>query len=167
MSAQPQAIILMGVSGCGKTSIGVRLSRILGWPFFDGDDIHPPENIAKMAQGIPLDDDDRVPWLANLHDLITEHLAEGQSILLACSALKIKYRNQLAKDNPGTVFVYLKGDFDLIFDRMQIRPGHYMKAEMLRSQFDALEEPTDAWVVEIAQDLDCITKEITSRLHLK
>ena len=167
MSTRPQAIILMGVSGCGKTSIGVRLSQILGWPFYDGDKYHPPENIAKMAQGIPLDDADRIPWLANLHDLITEHLAEGQSMLLACSALKKKYRDQLAKGNPGTVIVYLKGDFDLIFERMRIRPGHYMKADMLRSQFDALEEPTGAWVVEIAQDLDCITEEIISRVHLK
>ena len=128
MGQQPQALILMGVSGCGKSSVGELLSQKLGWPFFDGDDFHPPENVAKMAAGNPLNDDDRTPWLANLHDLIADHLSQGKSILLACSALKQKYRDQLAAGNPGTVFVHLKGDFDLIFGRMQARAGHYMKA---------------------------------------
>jgi len=108
----PTALILMGVSGCGKTSIGELLSQELGWPFYDGDDFHPPANVAKMAAGIPLDDADRQPWLQTLHDLIHQHLAAGKSILLACSALKGAYRHTLAADNPGSVFVYLKGDFD-------------------------------------------------------
>ncbi|HBX67916.1 MAG TPA: gluconate kinase [Chloroflexi bacterium] len=164
MSNPPQAVVLMGVSGCGKTSVGAELSRILGWPFFDGDDFHPPENVAKMAAGIPLNDDDRAPWLANLHDLIAEHLRRGQSVLLACSALKQKYRTQLAAGNPGTVFVHLKGDFDLIFGRMQARAGHYMKAEMLRSQFATLEEPTEALTVDINQNLDRIVVEIITQL---
>ncbi|HBY09401.1 MAG TPA: gluconate kinase [Chloroflexi bacterium] len=164
MSNPPQAVVLMGVSGCGKTSVGAELSRILGWPFFDGDDFHPPENVAKMAVGIPLNDDDRAPWLANLHDLIAEHLRRGQSVLLACSALKQKYRTQLAAGNPGTVFVHLKGDFDLIFGRMQARAGHYMKAEMLRSQFATLEEPTEALTVDINQNLDRIVVEIITQL---
>ena len=164
MSNPPQAVVLMGVSGCGKTSVGAELSRILGWPFFDGDDFHPPENVAKMAAGIPLNDDDRAPWLANLHDLIAEHLRRGQSALLACSALKQKYRTQLAAGNPGTVFVHLKGDFDLIFGRMQARAGHYMKAEMLRSQFATLEEPTEALTVDINQNLDRIVVEIITQL---
>ena len=164
MSNPPQAVVLMGVAGCGKTSVGAELSRILGWPFFDGDDFHPPENVAKMAAGIPLNDDDRAPWLANLHDLIAEHLRRGQSVLLACSALKQKYRTQLAAGNPGTVFVHLKGDFDLIFGRMQARAGHYMKAEMLRSQFATLEEPTEALTVDINQNLDRIVVEIITQL---
>jgi gluconokinase len=139
----------------------------LNWPFYDGDDFHPPENIAKMGQGIPLDDADRVPWLAILNNLISEHLSAGCSMLLACSALKRKYRDQLTDGNPGTVFVYLKGDFNLIFDRMGVRSGHYMKAEMLQSQFSALENPKDALVVDISQDLDGITKEIISHIDLK
>lgn len=167
MGQQPQALILMGVSGCGKSSVGELLSQKLGWPFFDGDDFHPPENVAKMAAGNPLNDDDRTPWLANLHDLIADHLSQGKSILLACSALKQKYRDQLAAGNPGTVFVHLKGDFDLIFGRMQARAGHYMKAEMLRSQFEALEEPIDALTVDIDQNLDRITEEVIAQLHLK
>ena len=167
MARQPQAVVLMGVSGCGKTSVGVRLSRLLDWPFYDGDDYHPLENVTNMGQGIPLDDADRAPWLANLNDLISEHLSTGQSMLLACSALKEKYRDQLAKGNPGTVFVFLKGDFNLIFKRMRVRSGHYMKAEMLQSQYAALEEPTDALVIDISQDLDRMTKEIISWLGLK
>ena len=167
MDTNPQAIVLMGVSGSGKTSVGVRLSQRLNWPFYDGDDFHPPENIAKMGQGIPLDDADRVPWLAILNNLISEHLSAGKSMLLACSALKRKYRDQLTDGNPGTVFVYLKGDFNLIFDRIGVRSGHYMKAEMLQSQFSALENPKDALVVDISQDLDGITKEIISHIDLK
>ncbi len=166
-STPPQALVLMGVSGCGKTFVGERLSQILGWPFFDGDDFHPKENVNRMAAGIPLNDDDRSPWLANLHDLIAEHLAKGKSLLLACSALKQTYRNQLAEGNPGTVFVHLKGDFDLIFNRMQARTGHYMKAEMLRSQFETLEEPDDSLTVDIGQNIDVIVKEIIAQLRLK
>jgi gluconokinase len=167
MNAHPKAVILMGVSGCGKTLIGEQLAQILGWLFYDGDDYHPPENIAKMTAGIPLDDDDRKPWLKTLHDLISDHLRKGYSMLLACSALKKKYRDQLSIGNPRTVFVYLKGDFHLIFERMQDRSEHYMKAEMLRSQFDTLEEPEDALVVDISKTPDRIIEEIISGLHLK
>ncbi len=166
MSKQPQALILMGVSGCGKTSVGQQLSQRLNWPFFDGDDFHPQENIAKMAAGIPLNDDDRAPWLANLHALIARHLAEDQSTLLACSALKQAYRCQLADGLPAVIFVHLKGDFDLIFNRMQARSAHYMKSEMLRSQFAVLEEPTGAITVDINQNLDSITEDIIRQLHL-
>ncbi len=164
---QPQALILMGVSGCGKTSVGEQLSEKLNWPFFDGDDFHPKANVDKMAAGIPLDDDDRIPWLMNLHDLIAGHLADGKSLLLACSALKQTYRNQLAEGNPGTVFVHLKGDFALIMGRMQVRAGHYMKPEMLHSQFETLEEPTNALTVDIGQNLDRITEEIIAQVHLR
>ena len=166
MSNQPKAVVLMGVSGCGKTSVGMQLSQILGWPFFDGDDFHPPENVAKMAAGIPLNDDDRSPWLTNLHNLIAEHLAEGKSLLLACSALKQMYREQLASGNLGIIFVYLKGDFDPIFGRMQARAGNYMKAEMLRSQFEALEEPLDALTVDIGENLDRIVASIIPQLNI-
>ncbi len=158
------AVVLMGVAGCGKTSVGERLSELLGWPFFDGDDFHPEENIVKMSQGIPLDDRDRFVWLSRLHDLIEEHLQAGGSMLLACSALKKGYRDQLREDNPGVVFVYLKGDYGLIFQRLRERESHYMKAGMLQSQFAALEEPEDAVVVSIDQDLDSIVGEILGEL---
>jgi gluconokinase len=158
--ASPQAIILMGVSGCGKTAVGLKLSQTLGWPFFDGDDFHSTENIAKMSKGIPLNDDDRAPWLAKLHDLIADHFLVGKSIILACSALKKKYRDQLEEGNAGTLFVYLKGDFDLILRRISNREDHYMKDEMLRSQFDDLEEPADAFIVDISKSPEEVVEEI-------
>lgn len=167
MIDRPQALILMGVSGSGKTAVGELLSQKLGWPFFDGDDFHPKDNVAKMAAGIPLDDDDRTPWLLNLHDLIADHLAWGKPLLLACSALKQTYRDLLLDGNPNTLFVHLKGDFGLIMSRMQARAGHYMKPEMLNSQFETLEEPTDALTVDIGQNLDRITEEIITKLHLR
>jgi gluconokinase len=160
----PKAIILMGVSGCGKTAVGKALSQALGWPFFDGDDFHPAENIAKMSEGIPLNDDDRTPWLEKQHDLIDSHLKAGSSIILACSALKKKYRDRLKEGNLGVVFVYLKGDFNLIYSRMSARDSHYMKTEMLSSQFDALEEPRHAITVDIDNDFKTIVEEILQRL---
>ena len=167
MIDRPQALILMGVSGSGKTAVGELLSQKLGWPFFDGDDFHPKENVAKMAAGIPLDDQDRIPWLLILHDLIAEHLADEKSILLACSALKQTYRDLLLDGNPNTLFIHLKGEFGLIMGRMQARAGHYMKPEMLKSQFETLEEPADALTVDIGQNLDRITEEIITKLHLR
>ena len=167
MTDRSQALILMGVSGSGKTAVGELLSQKLGWPFFDGDHFHPKENVAKMAAGIPLDDDDRIPWLMNLHDLIAEHLAEGKSLLLACSALKQTYRDLLLDGNPNTLFIHLKGEFGLIMSRMQARAGHYMKPEMLHSQFETLEEPTNALTVDIGQNLDRITEEIITKLKLR
>lgn len=167
MMDRSQALILMGVSGSGKTAVGKWLSQELNWPFFDGDDFHPKENVAKMAAGIPLDDDDRIPWLLNLHDIIADHLAQGKSLLLACSALKQTYRDLLLDGNPNTRFVHLKGDFGLIMSRMQERAGHYMKPEMLQSQFETLEEPADALTVDIAQNLDRITEEIITKLQLR
>lgn len=165
MSTPPRALVVMGVSGCGKTSVGERLSQVLGWPFFDGDDFHPQENVAKMSQGIPLDDEDRKPWLANLHDLIETHLQGRKSMILACSALKLCYRDQLAEGNPGTVYIHLKGDFDLIYRRMATRQGHYMQAAMLRSQFEALEEPTDAVIIDIQQNLDEIIQTLAEQFQ--
>ena len=167
MTQSAKAIVIMGVSGCGKSSVGAGLSARLGWPFYDGDDFHPQANVDKMASGRPLNDDDRAPWLAALHDLIAEHLERGDSMLLACSALKQTYREQLRQGNPGTTFVHLKGDFDLIFGRMQQRPGHYMKAEMLRSQFETLEEPAQALTVDISQSLDAVIQDIITRLDLR
>lgn len=144
-------LIVMGVSGCGKSTIGKSLAEDLGWPFYDGDDFHPAENVAKMSQGIPLTDADRAGWLAALARLIRGSLQKGQSGVLACSALKQKYRDELTVDPNQVKFIYLKGDYALIKARMEARPGHYMKPGMLDSQFAALEEPTDALTVDIHQ----------------
>lgn len=150
----------MGVSGCGKTTIGKALATKLSWDFYDGDDFHPPENIAKMSAGIPLDDDDRAPWLASLHALISTCLKENKHGVLACSALKRRYQQMLLAGNQGLLIVYLKGDYDLIWSRMIARSGHYMKPEMLKSQFDALEEPTNGLVVDVSLPVDEIVAHI-------
>jgi gluconokinase len=142
-------IVVMGVSGCGKSTIGQQLADRLGWPFFDGDAFHPPANIAKMSRGIPLDDEDRSGWLAAIADRLRELIAADRSGVLACSALKEKYRRQL-RVSDQVHFVYLRGDYDLIWSRMQQRANHYMKPEMLASQFAALEEPRDALTLDIA-----------------
>ena len=158
--------IVMGVSGCGKTSVGMALAQSLGWDFYDADNFHPPANVAKMASGIPLDDSDRAPWLAALHDLISSSLKADNPGVLACSALKERYRQQLMDDNDGVQIVYLKGSYDLIWSRMEKRTDHYMKPYMLKSQFDALEEPTNALTVEISMSVDDIVQEIISIMSL-
>jgi gluconokinase len=162
-----KAIILMGVSGCGKSRVGEELSKALNWAFFDGDDFHPQANVDKMAQGFPLSDDDRQPWLERLHTLISEYLARGQSLLVACSALKAKYRNTLKGSREDVIFVYLKGSFELIFERIGQRDGHFMKAAMLKSQMADLEEPQDVLTVSIDQPVSAIAIEIIEHLELK
>lgn len=154
------AIVLIGVSGCGKTSVGQALSDELGWSFYEGDEFHSPEDVEKMSIGIPLNDEDRAPWLEALHDLITKQLQAGENLILACSALKEEYRKQLQEGNKGVVFVYLDGDFELIRSRMQTRDDHYMKPEMLKSQFNTLEIPSSALKVNIDQPIGAIIKEI-------
>lgn len=146
-------VIVMGVSGSGKTTVGAALAQALGCPFYDGDDFHPAANVAKMAAGCPLDDDDRAAWLASIGEVIRAGLSRGENGVIACSALKRRYREALRACGP-VKFVYLKGDYETILTRMQSRQGHYMKPAMLTSQFDDLEEPVDAVTVEIALDLD-------------
>ena len=154
----------MGVSGSGKTTTGQALARRLGWDFFDADDFHPPENITKMTAGIPLSDSDRAPWLASLHNQLLSTLKAGRHPVLACSALKSKYRAQLLEGIDGIAVIFLKGSYDLIWSRMSARERHYMKPEMLQSQFDALEEPKDAIVLDVKMSvmdmIDTITKNI-------
>lgn len=150
------AVVVMGVSGSGKSTIGRRLARRLACEFADADDYHPAANVAKMAAGVPLEDADRAPWLERLRDLIAERLSGGSSLVLACSALKASYRSVLeAAGSPRTPvhFVYLRADYDAIFARMRRRRGHFMKADMLASQFRDLEEPDDAVVVDADLDL--------------
>lgn len=138
----------MGVSGSGKSTIAEAIATQLGWHYFDADDYHPQVNIDKMASGQPLNDADRQPWLEALRDLIKDNLERGQACTLACSALKESYRTILKQD--GLAIVYLEGDFETIWQRMQERQGHYMKADMLKSQFEALEEPADDSVLIIS-----------------
>jgi gluconokinase len=162
-------LILMGVTGCGKTTVGKGLAGRLGWDFFDADEFHPPENVAKMAAGVPLTDADRAPWLTALHNLLAQTLRSGRHPVLSCSALKRSYRTTLLQGNEGIRVVYLKGSYDLILSRMAERTEHYMKPGMLRSQFEALEEPVDALAIDIAPppeeivDFICQTLEKEAR----
>jgi len=157
--------IVMGVSGCGKSSVGQSLAQFLGWDFYDADDFHPPENVAKMASGIPLDDSDRAPWLASLNELISSSLKADKPGVLACSALKERYRKQLTNGNSGVQIVYLKGSYDLIWSRMEKRTDHYMKPQMLKSQFETLEEPSNALTIDVSLPLDDIVQEILEHME--
>ncbi len=144
----------MGVAGSGKTAFGKKLAERLGWEFFDADDFHPPENIAKMSAGIPLSDSDREPWLAALANLLDSTLEGGKHPVLACSALKESYRQKLLEARNDIALIYLKGSYELIWSRISARQGHYMKPAMLQSQFAILEEPNDALVLDISMTLD-------------
>jgi gluconokinase len=167
----PTAIILMGVSGSGKTTIGNALSSQLDWSFYDGDNYHPDENIEKMSRGIPLSDEDRLIWLEILSKLLAEKYLAGENLVLACSALKQVYRHKLRSKNGHLTFVYLKGDFELIWQRMRTRQEHYMKPEMLRSQFDILEPPHDALSLNInrpvTENVQAIIEYISELSDLK
>lgn len=164
-----QVVIIMGVSGSGKTTVGLALAERLGVLFYDGDDFHPPDNVAKMASGIPLNDEDRYPWLARLHDLIANHLARDESAVVACSALKKKYRDQLREGNDGVSIVYLKGSLNLIWERMEARQAHYMKADMLHSQFETLEPPSphNTLIVNVDQNVESIVDHIIQHVEQK
>jgi len=161
----PSIIILMGVAGAGKTTVGRRLAAELGWPFYDADDFHPPENVAKMASGMPLTDANRLPWLELMRDLIHDVLQHSESAVVVCSALKAVYREILTRGNSGVRFVYLKATPELIRRRLLGRPGHFMKAEMLDSQFATLEEPENALVVDAAQIPERIVEEIKATMR--
>jgi len=157
-------VIVMGVSGSGKNTVGELLAERLNCPFYDDDNFHPPANIAKMSAGVPLDDEDRQGWLAALAALIDRGLQLGECGVIACSALKQKYRDYLAVDPQRVHFVYLKGSYDLIWERMSHRQGHYMKAGMLESQFKSLEEPADALTVDITQTPQQIADAVLAQL---
>jgi gluconokinase len=157
-------IVLMGVSGTGKTAVGTRLAQALGGEFVEGDDYHPPANIEKMRSGVPLDDADRQPWLETLSREIGAWHDAGKTVVLACSALKQRYRDILKAGRPGVRFVHLEGDKDLIRSRLAQRRGHYMPASLLDSQFAALEEPADAITVSVEGTPDQIVAEIMKEL---
>lgn len=157
-------VIVMGVAGCGKSTIGRALAERLKWPFYDGDDFHPPENVAKMTRGIPLTDDDRAGWLSALADIARRTLSAGQSAVIACSALKQRYREQLTVDPTRVRFVFLKGSMAELRARLEQRTDHFMKPAMLDSQFAALEEPVGAVTVAINQPVEAIVEEIVRSL---
>lgn len=162
----PVVVLLMGVSGSGKTTVGGKLAAQLGWSFRDADDFHPPENVAKMSSGVPLTDDDRAPWLAAIRAHIETTLARGESGVVTCSALKEKYRASAIPDPQRVKLVHLAGEFDLILDRMNARQGHFMKPEMLQSQFAALEPPAHALKIDVAKTPDEIVAELRQKLNL-
>jgi gluconokinase len=154
-------VLVMGVAGAGKTTIGEALAQELGWPFIDADDYHPPENVAKMKAGVPLEDADRWPWLARLN----KELREKTNAILACSALKASYRERLAQGIERFTTVFLDGDFALINERMKSRRHLYMPAALLESQFAALEPPAEAIRVDVAADPSSCVALIRRRLQ--
>lgn len=144
----------MSVSGSGKSTLGKVLAQKLGWDFFDADGFHSVENIARMAAGIPLTDAEREPWLEALNHQLLTTLTAGHHPVLACSALKEKYRARLLEGMEGMAVIYLKGSYELIRSRLLAWEGHYMKENMLQSQFDTLEEPKDAVVLDVLMPLN-------------
>jgi gluconokinase len=158
-------IVIMGVTGSGKTTIGRLLAAKLGWRYFDADDFHPSVNIEKMSSGKPLNDADRLPWLESLRTLVRGSLERNENCVLACSALKRSYRDYLLLDD-RVKLVYLKGEPQVIQSRLKQRQGHYMDPALLDSQFDILEEPDPETEVLITSDPDEIVKTIEKRLHL-
>jgi gluconokinase len=160
-------IILSGVSGAGKTTLGRLLAAELGWHFYDADDFHPQVNIDKMRRNLPLTDADRRPWLEKLASLIDGWIEKHEDAVLACSALKESYRRLLRVDNDAVKLVYLKGGYAVLRERLKRRHGHFMAAALLKSQFAALEEPQgNAIVVQVDQTPPEIIKEIRDALKL-
>lgn len=162
-SMNPQ-IVVMGVSGSGKSTVGAALAQRLGVPFGDADDFHPPANIAKMTAGVALDDTDRHPWLEAIGEWLAQRAAQGG--VISCSALKVAYRDQLRDHAPRTTFVHLHGSRDVIARRQASRPGHFMPASLLDSQFDTLEplgSHEAGLVIDVDQDVDAIVQEYVDR----
>ncbi|QLE39192.1 gluconokinase [Nostoc sp. C052] len=167
-------IIVMGVSGSGKTTIGKLLADSLDWEFSDADSFHSPENVEKMRCAIPLSEADRMPWLQDLQTAIKHWLQENKNVVLACSALKDSYRQFLVLDSDGSAnakgdrikLVYLKGSYELIQMRLQERSNHYMSEKLLDSQFYTLEEPLDALCIDVAQPPQIIVQNIRTALEI-
>ncbi len=156
----------MGVSGSGKTTVGQQLAADLGWSYYDGDDFHSLKNIAKMSSGIPLTDEDRTIWLMQITLHIKKLIKTGENAIISCSALKQQYRRQLQIDSMLVKFVYLKGSRELIKKRLISRAGHYMKVELLESQFESLEEPENAMIVEVKDPPEQISADIQAHFGL-
>lgn len=163
----PPHIVVMGVSGAGKTTVATRLAGVLGRPFAEADDMHPPANVAKMSAGTPLTDEDRRPWLATVRDWLTAQSAQGHSAVVTCSALRRVYRDVLREAAGGVRFVHLDGDPELLAVRMTTRKGHFMPPSLLRSQLDTLEPleaDEDGVRIPVDGDPDEIVAEALRRL---
>jgi len=158
-------VLLMGPAGSGKTTVGELLAGQLGWEFADGDNFHSPANIEKMSRGLPLDDNDRIPWLNSIRDAMEQWNAQRRNVVLACSALKKSYRERL-QINSAAKLVYLKGTHDLLRERLHARKGHYATEQILTSQFADLEEPADAITMDVARSPEEIVLEIRRQLSL-
>ena len=165
-ASEPVALVLMGVTGSGKTTIGELLSAELGWPFLDGDDFHPEANVAKMAAGVPLDDDDRRPWLEHLAAMLGERIGRGQSCILACSALKQQYRDLLAAGRREVRFAHLHADEEVIASRLAVRVHRYMPQSLLRSQFETLEIPAGAIAVDVSTTPEAALRQLRQALEV-
>ncbi len=157
-------VVLMGVAGAGKTTVGQLLAEALGCPFLDGDSLHPPANIQKMAAGMPLTDADRAPWLTAIRSHLEEAFRQGHTLVVACSALKRQYRELLSARVP-VIWVYLKGNEEVLRSRLEHRHEHFMKANMLASQFADLEEPSDAIIADVARPAEAIVEQILPHLR--
>src|ERR1051326_1031559 len=157
-------VVVMGVSGSGKTTVGRMLAEAMHCAFLEGDSLHSAANVEKMRHGIPLTDADRAPWIAAIHARLLHSFRRSESLVVGCSALKRAYRTVLAEDIPIS-WVYLKGSAALIRSRLKHRTGHYMKANMLASQFEALEEPSDALIVDVSQPPRAIVKQILAAVR--
>ena len=162
-------IVLMGVSGCGKTTIGTNLARCLNWEYQEGDALHPQTNIVKMSEGIPLNDDDRKPWIARIADWIETRCIAGRDGVISCSALKEVYRQTIRGTQTDVLFVYLRGSRELLSDRLAYRKDHFMPPNLLESQLELLEEPSideQAMVVTIDSTPEKIVQKICDSLRL-
>ncbi len=155
-------IVLIGPMGCGKTTVGKMLAARLGWPFDDADDFHPQKNVDKMQAGIPLDDVDRQGWLTTLRERINRRKTAGENLILACSALKKKYRDLLGIDQQQVFSVYLKGDFHLLQARIEARNHQFMNKDLLTSQLAAMEEPENGLSLHIGPGPDQLAGEIVT-----
>lgn len=159
-------VVLMGVSGTGKTTVGKLLAADLGWTFLEGDEFHPAANVEKMRRGEPLNDDDRRPWLAALRRRIEEAIGRGENAVLACSALKHAYQDYLEGHDPDDLvrYVHLTGSEELLRRRLEERKGHFMPASLLHSQFEALEPPEHAIAVDVTPPPDVIARDVRAKL---
>ena len=162
----PRIIIVIGVAGCGKTTVGQLLAQKLAWHFDDADDFHPPENVAKMSAGIPLTDTDRIPWLKAIRQHIETCLTEHQGAVVTCSALTDAYRQIIHADPIRVKLVHLHGTRELLLERISGREGHFMKPEMLESQLATLETPIDALTVDITPEPGAIVETIRRAFSL-
>jgi gluconokinase len=158
-------VVVMGVTGAGKTTIGELLAAQMRWHFADADQFHPKSNVEKMSRGVALTDADRVPWLAAMRSAIQQWISQNRSAVLACSALKQAYRDELTV-GPEVRLVYLRGNYDVVAHQLHMRHGHFATEAILADQFATLEEPKDAVVIDIGRDPESMVKQIRAQLDL-